>query len=446
MSLKVNTFATLPHILVEDFEKIEFTKFERNHALKFLDNLMRRSYREFGMIDSFVETPKNYFRKAFNSQYLIWLNKLISSKIIISNNSYSNINNNIYSKSYKLNNKYTTIPIMWLIFDESPYKSVPYMLKIDKSNISEKKDFIMVSEDLKTLNIDRKILVETAAEDIEKVTISDFKTNDNIDRDSINVIMDDDKIWMSRKEALEKSKLLGKSLIQDDNKFYIIDEYEFLLKKKSAMLQAYQDSINKLCDKVFYGKRNGTNNRLDTNLTNMAKILTDKICKHNNLVQFDLCNAQFAILSDLLEDVLKTEDFLIFKEHSYNGTLYEYIMEVLDIKERKVAKKMMFELMFSKETFQSPLKLKLKKVFPSVVEIVDNYKKEKGYNQFSIMLQKRESEIFIDGLWTNIKNKNIFCTPKHDCLIIRERDEEKVIGIIEDYFNKIGFKGKIIKQ
>ena len=212
------------------------------------------------------------------------------------------------------------------------------------------------------------------------------------------------------------------------------------------MLQSYQDAINKLANKRFYGKRNSTNNRLDTNLTNMAKVLTNEICGDNKLVQFDLCNSQFAILSDLLDKELCTPDFKIFQEESYAGTLYEYIMQELDIDNRYDAKKMMFELMFSKEGLASELKTKLKTIFPNVVKTVDEYKKVNGYKTFSVMLQKRESEIFIDGLWKTIKKKKIFCTPKHDCLIVKEKDTEAVEEIIKNYFMKIKFKGKIIKE
>ena len=154
----------------------------------------------------------------------------------------------------------------------------------------------------------------------------------------------------------------------------------------------------------------------------------------------------FSILSKELEDKLFTDDFRQFKEHSYDGTLYEYIMQELSLESRYEAKKMMFELMFSKEDYKSILKAKLKTLFPSVVEYVDNYKKENGYKNFSVSLQKKEAEIFIDGLWKQIKNKKIFCTPKHDCLIVKEKDADKVEKIIKEYFNKIGFKGKIIKE
>jgi hypothetical protein len=447
MTNTVNTFVTLPPSMVKDFEKINFTKAERNHALKFIDNLMKRSFREYGMIDGFVETPKNYFRKAFNSHYLVWLDKLLSQNIILSNQSYSNSISNPYSKSYSINPKYTLTPIMWLTFEKTPLESVPYTFKIDKYEDEEKLNFSRVVEDLSAIKTDRKVLMSLAAIEVEKIKIEDFKINENVNRDSFNVSFGGDKkYWMSKEKAIQKSIELDKTLIQDDNKFYVIDEYEFILRKKSSVLQSYQDAINKIANKKFYGKRNSTNNRLDTNLTNMAKVLTNEVCLKNNLVQFDLCNSQFAILSDLLEGTLKTEDFIQFKTHSYNGSLYEYVMKQLNLESRLDAKKMMFELMFSKEGYQSNLKSKLKQIFPSVVQTVDDYKKENRYNNFSIMLQKRESEIFIDGLWKQIKNKKIFCTPKHDCLIVREKDADKVEEIIKKYFEKIKFKGKIIKE
>src|SRR5690606_29763693 len=119
----------------------------------------------------------------------------------------------------------------------------------------------------------------------------------------------------------------------------------------------------------------------------------------NDLVQLDLCNSQFAILSHYLEDRLCTNDFKAFREQSYNGRLYEYVQEELTLKNREEAKKVTFELMFSKEDLNTERKERLKKLFPTVVNFVDTFKADNGYNNFSIMLQKIESDIFIDGLW-----------------------------------------------
>lgn len=451
MGKLIDTFVTLPQALVDDFEKIDFSKAERNHALKFINNLMKRSFREYGMIDGFVETPSNYFRKVFTTKYLDWLNKLIFAKIIISNTSYSNYSNNNYSKSFSLNTTYISSPtIMLLLFGGTPLKSVPYTFKIKDVSNEDKVNYEKVIEDLITLKIDKEGLKLITEKEVEKIKIGNYNINENVTRDAFNVYFDgekkDRKYWMTKEQALEKSEKLKKTLIQDGDKFYIINQIDFITRKKNSVLISYNDAINKMSNKKFYGKRNPTNNRLDTNMTNMAKVLTNYICEKNKLSQFDLMNAQFAILSDYLEDKLNTLDFQIFKEQSYNGTLYEYIMEKLNIKSRLEAKKMMFELMFSKEDYSTPLKNKLSKIFPSVVKIVDEYKKQHGYNNFSIMLQKKESEIFIDGLWKNIKKKKIFCTPKHDCLVVREKDADKVEEIVREYFEKIGFKGRIIKE
>lgn len=450
MSLKIKSFVLLPENLIKDLDAIGMTKAEKNHALKYIHNLSKRSFRLYGTIDSFIETPANYFRKVFNSKYMDWLKKLMDAKIIISSNSYSNYTNNTYSKHYCINNKYYNPPIMLPLFEPSPLKTVGYEFKIDKKDENYTKIRNMVTEDFKKLKIDYSELLKIINKEIEEVKINIFKTNEEVERDSMNVCFrewnKEQMYWMSKENAIAKAKTLNRMLIQDESRFYIMDEYEFISMKKRAIYFAYRDSVLRMEKGIFNINRNTTNNRLDTNLTNMSKSLTDEICRQNNLVQFDLANAQFAILSDILEEELESEDFLKFREQSYLGSLYEYVQEKLNVKDRKTAKIMMFELMFSKETFTSPLKEKLKTLFPTVVDIVDSYKTEHGYNTFSIMLQKRESEIFIDGLWNLLKKKKMFCITKHDCLIVKQEDKDKVQKMIKEHFKKIDFKGKIVQE
>lgn len=450
MNLKINSFVLLPENLIKDLDAIGMSKAEKNHSLKYIHNLSKRSFRLYGTTDSFIETPSNYFRKVFNSKYMDWLKKLIDAKIIISSNSYSNYNNNIYSKHYCINNIYYNPPIMLPLFDKPPLKTVGYEFKMNIKDDNYTKIRNMVTEDFNRLKIDYSELLKIINKEVEEVKISIFKTNEEVERDSMNVCFrewnKEKMFWMSKENAIAKAKDLNRMLIQDESRFYIMDEYEFISMKKRAMYFAYRDSVLRMEKGIFNINRNTTNNRLDTNLTNMSKLLTDEICRQNNLVQFDLANAQFAILSYILEKQLQTEDFFKFKEQSYLGCLYEYVQEKLQVKDRKTAKIMMFELMFSKETFNSPLKERLKTLFPTVVSIVDKYKTEHGYNTFSVMLQKKESEIFIDGLWEVIKKKKMFCMTKHDCLIVREEDAKKVEAVIKEYFEKINFKGKIIKE
>jgi hypothetical protein len=443
--MKTTAYVLLPKGILDELDKVELSKSERNHSIRFIDYLMRRSFHLSKTIDDYVSVPSSYFEKVFNSRYYIWLKKLENAQIILTNHSYSTTIH--ICKSYTINTN-LTLPSMFCTNLISNLETVSYTYQIQEKTKEEKKMHKMIYDDIYSLKIDKKALMDITDEYIETITIDKYKVDEEVDgRIAMKVSYGKGKrYFMQRAVALRKAKEDMKSLIQDGDEFYIMSISEFILRKKISALQAYYDAINKLYDKKIYGKRNDTNNRLDTNLTNMAKILVKDICEKNSLIQLDLCNSQFAILSHHLEDKLDTEDFKQFKEQSYNGTLYEHIQETLGLKTRQEAKKATFELMFSKENLKSDGKEKLKKLFPSVVEFVDDFKKEYGYNNFSIMLQKIESEIFIDGIWKEIKKNKLFCTPKHDCLIVRGEDKETVSKIISNYFKKIDFRGKIIQE
>ena len=85
----------------------------------------------------------------------------------------------------------------------------------------------------------------------------------------------------------------------------------------------------------------------------------------------------------------------------------------------------------------------MREMFPSVMKYVDTFKKENGSNQFSISLQKKEAEIFIDNLYPKVRKRKLFCLTKHDSLIVRREDEAEVRQIIKEYFNEIGFKAHL---
>jgi hypothetical protein len=74
---------------------------------------------------------------------------------------------------------------------------------------------------------------------------------------------------------------------------------------------------------------------------------------------------------------------------------------------------------------------------------IDKYKKDNGYENFAIMLQKKESEIFIDGIYKDIIRSKVWSLTKHDSIICKSGDYDKVKQIMEDYFDKIKFKGTL---
>ena len=94
--------------------------------------------------------------------------------------------------------------------------------------------------------------------------------------------------------------------------------------------------------------------------------------------------------------------------------------------------------------------LKLQEVIPPTTkvrgfldDISHEFKEKYGDNQFAIMLQKKEAEIFIDNLYVMIREEDIFCLTKHDSLIVKSCDEFKVRNIIEEYFKNVEFKATI---
>ena len=240
--------------------------------------------------------------------------------------------------------------------------------------------------------------------------------------------------------AIEKAKEQNKSLIQDKNHYLIEDLEVFIQRKKLSILSTYSEAIENLKNGNFRATRNKTNNRLDTNLTNLCSILTDEICFENDLIQIDLSNSQFTILSWVLQNELDTEDFKRFKELSVTGELYDYIKDILGLESRKEGKNAMFEILFSSRRNNTQSKVLIKEIFPSVVRWIDKFKKENGDRSFSIMLQKEESKIFIDGILKSLIKKKMFALTKHDSFIIRAEDKERVLGLISDYFNRIGLE------
>lgn len=441
-------YVFLPKRIITGVESLKISPIKKNHCYRFLAGLIGKSYSENKQIDMMVDVPSTYLRKTYSSKYNEWLQHLVSENIISSNNHYSNILNQ--SKQYSINLNYTPPSYMWLLFDADAYEYKEFSCKKRQLTKAEQRVQNEFEKDVKKLKINYDSLEEIIENYVDSISASDFKIGEEIVSDRMEIffmkkgIMK--SVWMNRGTALKRSVEWDKELIQDGNRYYLMRINNFIKLKKQAVKIAYSDSLYRLQKKKYFANRNITNNRLDTNLTSMPNILTDKICKDNNLVKFDLSNAQFAIMSKIYEDKWFAGDFLEFSEKSQSGILYEYIQSELDLKTRSEAKTMMFELMFSSEKFNSPLKNKLKTLFPFVVSEVDRIKKEDGYKKFSVELQKKESEIFIDGLLKKIKSERMFCLTKHDCLIVKEKDAVKITEIIKGYFDKINFKGNIVME
>ncbi len=449
---KEQRLTSLPEQMVTDLNKLGLTKSQTNSAIKFLDLLKSKSFRNNRSYDAGIQLPNTYLTKVFNNHLYEWLNPLKESGVIQVLSNQEGVE--LYSKKLGIPKTYNINPSYFSTQSNIQYQLIPY--KYPRFEESEQNQVFqsykeIVSDDLKSLSFDFKKLKEIAIKKIDSINISSFKTGETIENRFFQVTIKKEKqftYWMTKENALRIAQEDGLMLIQDQKRFFITNPEEFVTMKKNVFRDAYLGSIDKIEKGYWYADRNTTNNRLDSNITNLCSNLTEEIIKSNDLVQFDLANSQFAILSYLLnqkEEISTKEDFRLFKEFAESGELYTKIQEELGLDSRKEAKIMLFELLFSSEKNNSKNKKKIAHLFPSVVSWIDDYKRNNGYEQFAIWLQKEESKMFIDDIYLTLKEKGLFCLTKHDSIIIRKENEEEVETFLKEYFDSINFNAKLVK-
>jgi len=245
-----------------------------------------------------------------------------------------------------------------------------------------------------------------------------------------------------------------------------------------------------------YFKRNRTNGRLDTNLTNLKKDLKRFIV--GDFVQIDLSNSQPFLLFCLIDFLAKNiEDFisidnrphpnhqapslcLIFdvknmvktfgistfktislirkkdeisfntnlskyKDWTLNGVLYDNMAKFYNNEmDREAMKKLMWPLLFSDNfNYEGRRRFipyeKEKKVFagvfPFIYEIIVALKR-KNNRDMAVMLQRIESFVFIDCIAKKLVNAGIIPLTVHDCIIIEKCHQTAAINVIKAVFKE----------
>ncbi|CAA0227777.1 hypothetical protein V2595_15190 [Tenacibaculum maritimum] len=249
-------------------------------------------------------------------------------------------------------------------------------------------------------------------------------------------------------------------------------------------------SLKNIKDKrLRYFKRNRTNNRLDTNLTNLKSELRQFMV--GNFIYIDLKNSQPVLLgafifnlinnsitsspspssSDLcpylterkmaetfgkraLNEVLKIHqkhlndnsvNFLHYYNSVKTGRFYEEFMKIYSTPDKKKLKKMMFAVFYSNnwkryksgKIEQPHLEEKeiFSTVYPFLCKAIYTLKK-KNYKNLSIYLQQFESYIFIDCISKKLVENGIIPYTIHDAVIIEKEHQQKALEIMKEVFLK----------
>ena len=301
-----------------------------------------------------------------------------------------------------------------------------------------------------------------------------------------------DKIIKKQRNRKAHFNRLAPHLQQMKDKFMNMDfDYtgaEDWIKSNLSVEKQYYAmvAISQLEDKRFRNfHRNETNNRLDTNLTNLKSDLKQFLI--GDYAQIDVKNSQPFLLSYLIQTITTNNTILfscingvldvvkvfgnktikkVLKIHhnakkadlvnlsSYfesvkNGRLYEDFIELTpDDITRDEAKDAMFALMFSQNEIHKghrrfiPYK-KEKEIFASAYPLLYEMikvLKEKDHTKLSVTLQKIESHLFIDRIAKELVENGIVPLTVHDSVIVERQHADKALQIMKHVFEtEIGF-------
>ncbi len=293
----------------------------------------------------------------------------------------------------------------------------------------------------------------------------------------------------------------GKELFSFNNSFYIANVDEFLLYRIPALIYQYKHQISQVGTQPVEEKQSPVTLRVYSHLTNFpSRILQFIHINNKTVVQLDLRTSQFLIFANLLNVYIKDgENHLLssFKqsrnktyikrlvnvlknhqeqlprvgvdisdgksvEHSSSDVtrfildvffrdFYNVVAGELGMKERLLAKNVLFKLIFKKTNRPDALLHKLSQLYPIVVNIIAEFKKSDKSNatdktddnresNFSVFLQCIEAEIFIDNILKKLRENGIPCFTRHDSVVVAEGHQKDAELIAKDVFREFGFK------
>lgn len=326
-------------------------------------------------------------------------------------------------------------------------------------------DIGYVIDDLRKIEFDIPAMLDY----VKNIDVRNLiKLNTQIKEDPIELTPIFSKIKFKTNKPLKDALLLAtkfrKDLVEYDNRFFIVRSATFCKWKNIALKSALLYSINKLQNLDFYGSRNETNFRLDTNLTNLkGDFFKNGYLRLDGelIVDIDLKNSQPTLLSFVLSggifsnehlqpvlsgytcpEIDKTQiDYQLFIQLAESGLLYDHVATMLKWK-RPQAKQNFIKTMFSDARWSGHNKLLLKELFPSIIAWMDDFKRFNG-NTLAVLLQRIESRIFIDDIYMKLRERGFLIYTKHDSILCRESQRAEIKEIMCSILDTYSFKYRL---
>lgn len=420
----------VPELVYNEIKQSNYKN--KDHLYVICDMIYRSTiYKKQDDYLGFIDIPKYYFDSIIKN-YKEYINYLIENDIILSDNVYSKESGK--ALGYKFNDKYisklTSIDIENNVLKRRIIKNVN-----EKNNVVNKQLKTYKEYFLKTFKIDYNSSIDYLDnwfnDEIEKIQTQLIISSTNINSSNVTEII----FNPNNHKGLNKQK---------------IDKY---LKSYKKIINKYNSifiSLSSINDGNLFFRKNKTNGRIDTNLTNL-KSEYKKFITNKDLYQIDIINSQPFILSlylnNILSDItpLQRKELDLYNDWTSNGVFYEkikmtYYNQSNKVLDRQEIKDMMFSIYYSQNGTYTKQKTIFKSIFPFILSIIEKQKENK-HNEFAIKLQKLESEICIDIICKELDEQKIKYYTIHDAWLINANDikqTEKIIieKFIEKYNNK----------
>lgn len=308
--------------------------------------------------------------------------------------------------------------------------------------------------------------------------------------------------YLTVKAARNVAKDKDKELFFFKDTFYIADIVEFMKQRVPALIYHYKNQISLIYSQPIEEKRNPVTLRLYSNLVNFpSKILQFISINNSTVVQLDLRTSQFLIFANLLNVYVKDGEerllslfkqernvtylkrlMRILKQHElqlpkvavdihdinsgqYSSAdvtkfirdvffhdFYAVVQQELGLKDRMLAKRVLFKLLFKKTNRPDALLNKLSQRYPVVMSIIAAFKQkdvkhdesddhdDNHESNFSVFLQCIEGEIFVDNILQELRTDSVPCFTRHDSIVVASGSEVKAEKIAKGVFSRFGFK------
>lgn len=385
--------------------------------------------------NNFCEIQMDCFHKILQNDYKLYLDYLIDSNIVLTDNWYIPGEKSI---SYKINENFisdlNSIDIDNKLFSKRTLNALKTQEKLKVSK-EHRNNY------LKTFKIDYKSAKEYL-NDCFLNQIPDHKgrvltkyTKALLDHKLRQI--DDGQLWINRSMSNGRINSNLTTLNGDYKKFILGYSSSFdVVSSQPCLLNIFIDML-----KFIQGKLGYTNSSLSSLLSYEYKIILKNLPKSLSVRFIDaLKNVKLPSESELKK----------YKNWCESGLLYEnFAQEIYEItgdikwkrgkESRRLSKDIFWTILYSPNSNNNEYKKLFSRIFPSIYNLICKIKSlikmKRSHRMFPILMQGVESFIWVENILPKLDSMKIPYLFIHDSVLFKEEHKDKIeLSILEKFF------------